>query len=168
MKKSVLVVIKIVIVLILLTNGSKAQNASICKTFRVVFENTISNIPQNVYSNGEIIGKVDRSEVMNGGSMVVFVCIDSKHAGKFEKNSACYVSGDKIIVYNVWSTGVDLKEGESVRGFTGRIDLYMYEFKELIVLVRDVLSALALDIIGKVFGESALSIVKNVLGMIVK
>jgi len=166
--KRILLIIQVFIVMILTANSARAANSDICKTFRVIFENTISNIPQSVYANGERIGKVDRSENIDGNSLVVFVCIDNKHSGKFEKNSVCYVSGDKIVVYNVWSTGVDLKEGESVRGFTGRIDLYVYEVKELLILIRDVAIAFVLDIAGKLFGESQVLKVKDMLGIIMK
>lgn len=168
MKRSFLFIAQVIFVMIFIVNEADAANNNLCKTFRVVFENTITNIPQAVYANGEKIGIIDRSENVGGNSLVVFVCIDNKHSGKFEKNSVCYVSNDKMIVYNVWSTGVDLKEGESVRGFTGRLDLYAYEAIELLVFLRDAAMALLLDITGEVIGQGSVAKAKEILGVITK
>lgn len=168
MKKNIIFSVLVYIIVVIFTNQAFAANNDACKTFRVVFENKISNIPKYVFANGVKIGNTERSETVSGSSLVVFVCIDNKDSGKFEKNSACYVSGDKMIVYNVWSTGVDLKEGESIRGFTDRIDLYVYEAKELFVFIRDVAIAFVLDLAGKFFGESSVSKAKDMLWTIGK
>lgn len=139
-----------------------------CKKFRIIFEDSISKQLNDVYVNDEVIGVVSSSESSGVNIKEIQVCINSKYTGRFEKNSVCYVSGSRIIVYNVWSTGIDLKEGEAIRGFAGRISLYMYEAKELSVLIKDTIMAFVLDYANKFLGESSVSKAKDVYGIIKK
>lgn len=168
MKKVFSFIAHIFIVMLCIADAAQAASKDSCKTFRIVFEETTVSIPQSIYANKVVIGKVERSETIDSNSLVVYACIENKHSGKFEKNSVCYVSKDQIIVYNVWSTGIDLKEGESVRGFTDRYGLYVYEAKEMLFFVKDVLIAFMLEISSKVFGDGAVSKAKDILGVIVK
>lgn len=91
----------------------------------------------------------------DSNSKKVSICIDGGHSGAIEKNTVCYVSNDQIIVYNIWSTGIDLKEGESVKGFISRLRLFGYEVQEILVLLRDAVTAFVLDLIGKFAGEDS-------------
>ncbi len=136
--------------------------------FTVTFEKEVKSLPAIVYAGGEKIGSVDVPQGQGKGVQQIPVCIDAKHIGTIEKNSICYVSKDQIVVYNVWSTGVDLKEGESMKGFTSRFGLYMYEAQELFVLVKDAVTALILELVGNSFGDGAASKVKQVYEVIAK
>lgn len=134
---------------LLINEEAKSAEQDTCKTFRIVFDGKVKNIPPFVYANGEKIGKIERSKEANVPSQEVTVCIDSKYTGKFEKNSICYISNEQIVAYNLWSTGIDLKENESVRGFTSRVSAYIYSAKELPTILKDAIMALISEYTGK-------------------
>lgn len=69
------------------------------------------------------------------------------------KNTICYLSGDKLIVYNVWATGVDLREGDNLKGFPNRSSVYMYEANMLFQAVVDYSVSFVRDQLGKLLGE---------------
>lgn len=139
-----------------------------CKKFRIIFEDSISKQLNNVYVNDEVVGVVSSSGSSGVNIKEIQVCIDSKCTGRFEKNSVCYVSENRIVIYNAWSTGIDLKEGEAIKGFASRISLYIYEAKELSVLIKDTIMAFGLEYAKKFLGESSVSKAKDVYGIISK
>lgn len=124
-----------------------------CKQFNIVFTSRTKDLPLAVFSNEEKIGRVELLQELADNSQAITVCIENKYSGLFEKNTICYASIDKIVVYNVWSTGVDLKEGESVKGFSSRLALFCYEAQELLALIRDAAMAFAGDIARRILGE---------------
>ncbi|WP_156920987.1 hypothetical protein [Fundidesulfovibrio putealis] len=139
-----------------------------CKKFRIVFEDSISKKLDDVYVNDEVAGVISSSESSRIDAKEIQVCIDRKYAGKFEINSVCYVSGNRIVVYNAWSTGIDLKDGEAIKGFTSRMNLYIYEARELSVLIKDTIRAFVLEYANKFLGESTVSKAKDVYGVMAK
>lgn len=160
----------LVITTILLFGHAEAFSAEqeTCKKFRIIFENSVSKQIKNVYVGDEVIGVVSSQESSSVNTKEIQVCIYSKYTGKFEKNSVCYVSENRIVVYNVWSTGIDLKEGEAIKGFTSRMNLYIYEAKELSVLIKDTIIAFVLEYANKFLGESSVSKAKDVYGIMTK
>jgi len=168
MRKCLFVAVKIVVALLFVEVDARSAEQATCKKFLVVFDENPKNLPQFIYSNGEKVGNVDIAQGQVGIVKQVPVCIEGRHAGKFEKNTTCYVSKDQIIVYNVWSTGIDLKEGESVKGFTSRFGLYAYEAQELFVLIRDAVMAFILEFIGKLAGEDSVVKVKKAYDALAK
>lgn len=153
MKPALAIIAHILCALTFVTEAANAAEQAPCKRFKIVFTDTIKDLPLVVYSNEEKIGKVDLPQERSDNRQTITVCIDNKYSGLFEKNSTCYVSNDRIVVYNVWSTGVDLKEGESVKGFTSRFALYSYEAQELLALIMDAAMAFARDITGNILGR---------------
>lgn len=162
MKKFMAIVVQPLFILLFVEVYAQPAEKATCKNFLIVFEEKVKYLPPFIYANGKQIGMVDLAQNQVANSNQVPVCIESKHAGQFEKNTTCYVSNDQIVVYNVWSTGIDLKEGESVKGFSGRFGLYFYEAQELFMLIRDAVTAFILELITKVTGESSVVKAKNV------
>jgi len=146
----------------------KSADSEPCKKYTIVFEGKVKSLPSQVYAGGEKIGSVDAPQGQEKGIQKVPVCIEGKHVGKIEKNSICYVSKDQIVIYNVWPTGIDLKEGESIKGFTSRFELYIYEAQELLVLVKDAVTALVLELFGNILGDGTASRMKQVYEVIAK
>lgn len=168
MKVFMAFVVQIFFVMFIFEGDARSVEPSTCKKFLIVFEDNVKDLPQFIYSNEEVIGKVDVAQGQGSSMKQISVCIENKHVGKFEKNTACYVSGDRIVVYNVWSTGIDLKEGESVKGFTGRFGLYAYEAQELFVLIRDAAMAFVAELIGKFLGEDSVVKAKKAYDVLAK
>lgn len=168
MKMFMAAVVQIMFVMFILEGDARSAEQAACKKFLIVFKENVKDLPQFIYSNEEVIGKVDGAQGQSSSVKQLLVCIDNKHAGKFEKNTACYVSKDKIFVYNVWSTGIDLKEGESINGFTSRFGLYAYEAQELFVLIRDAAMAFVAESIGKLVGEDPVVKAKKAYDVLVK
>jgi len=149
---------RIAYILCAFTFVTETANAAVqapCKRFKIVFTDTVKDFPLVVYSNEEKVGKVELPQERTDNRQTITACIDDKYSGLFEKNSTCYVSNDRIVVYNVWSTGVDLKEGESVKGFTSRLALYSYEAQELLALIMDAAMAFARDLADNIIGRTS-------------
>ncbi len=148
-------------------NNLYAEQAT-CKKFVIAFDDNIKTLPRFVYSNGEKIGAVDRVQEQSSNSKQVSVCIESKYSGRFEKNTTCSVSKDQIVVYNFRSTGIDLKEGELVKGFASQFRLYVYEAEEWFVLVRSTATTFIFEFIGKFVGEDLVVKARKVYEMLAK
>lgn len=147
--------------------ASAAENSS-CKSYAVEFQGSVKNVPPFIYSGSVKIGQVDLDKGQGSTPQKVSICIDKDHSGAIEKNTVCYVSDDRVVIYNVWSTGIDLKEGESIKGFTSRFELYVYEAKELFVLIRDVSLAFVSELIEKFAGADSAAKAKKVYEVLAK
>jgi len=153
MKPALAIIAHILCAITLATEAANAAEQGPCKQFNIVFTGIATDLPLAVYSNETMIGKVKLPQERSDDRQSITVCIDNKYSGLFEKNSTCYVSNDRIVVYNVWSTGVDLQEGESVKGFTSRFALYSYEAQELLALIMDATMAFTRDITENILGS---------------
>lgn len=147
--------------------ASAAENLS-CKKYVVEFKSSVKNVPPFIYYGSVKIGQVDLVKDQSSTPQNISICIDKNNSGVIEKHTVCYVSNDQVVIYNVWSTGVDLKEGESIKGFTSRFELYVYEAKELFVLVRDASLAFVLELVGKFAGEDSVVKAKKVYEVLAK
>lgn len=136
-------------------NNSLAQPAKSdeCKMFNVVFNETVTVVPSGVYAGQQRIGTAQLAEKGIAGFQGLVVCIDNMHSGAMENNTICYLSGDKLIVYNVWATGVDLREGDNLKGFPNRSSVYMYEANMLFQAFVDYSVSFVRDQLGKLLGE---------------
>jgi len=124
-----------------------------CKLFNVVFNETVTVVPSGVYAGQQRIGTAQLAEKGIAGFKGLSVCIDNKHSGAMDENTICYLSGDKLIVYNVWATGVDLREGDNLKGFPNRSSVYMYEANMLFQEVVNFSVSFVRDQLGKLLGE---------------
>lgn len=147
--------------------ASAAESQS-CMKYVVQFQGSVKSVPPFIYYGSVKIGQVDLVKDQGSTPQNMSICIDKNHSGAIEKHTVCYVSNDQVVIYNVWSTGVDLKEGESIKGFTSRFELYVYEAKELFVLVRDASLAFVLELVGKFAGEDSVVKAKKVYEVLAK
>lgn len=111
-----------------------------CKRFQVIFDKGLEAVPTKVYLRDTVIGapsmEISEDDVVRS----LEVCIDERHVHEFEQNTICYVLGDKLLVYNIWSTGERLPEHGQVRGLSGKTGLFWYELKLFLGYVRDTLT----------------------------
>lgn len=124
-----------------------------CKRFTVVFDEKMAVVPSGVYVGDKRIGTAQLAEKGSAGSQAFAICIDSKHAGTLESKTILYVSGDKLIAYNVWAIGVNLREGGSLKGFPSRNSVYMYEVRVLFDTVMERVFSFVREQLGSLFGE---------------
>lgn len=102
-----------------------------CRQFRVTFLTELAEIPSHVMLGDKRIGVVEGGESTGTGQELA-VCIDARWAGEIEQHTTCYVSKDRLVVYNVWSSGVDVAEGGMIRGFASRWELAVHEAGDLL------------------------------------
>jgi hypothetical protein len=167
-KKFVSIIVQLFVAFLFLSEEAKSADKATCKNFQIAFEENIKDLPSFVYANGEKIGIVVPPNADTGNAQTVTTCIDNTYAGRFEKNSLCYVSKDQIVIYNVWSTGVDLKEGDSVKGFASRSKLYIYEAKEFFTLGKEAVMAYIFKWIGQTAIDGPISKAKDIYGVFAK
>lgn len=111
-------------------------------------------MPSGVYVGEKHIGTAQLAQKGSAGSQTFGICIDSKHAGNLESKTILYLSGDRLMVYNVWATGVDLREGDSLKGFPSRSGVYMYEARVLFDTIMEYVFSFVREQLGKLFGET--------------
>ncbi|GFK93244.1 hypothetical protein NNJEOMEG_01075 [Fundidesulfovibrio magnetotacticus] len=104
-----------------------AEERKACRQFRVTFQTELAAPPGKVMLGKRQVGVVEGAS----GGRELAVCIDARFAGEMERNTFCFVSGDELMIYNVWSTGEDLPEGSSVPGFATRWGAALHEAKEM-------------------------------------
>ncbi|WP_156920989.1 hypothetical protein [Fundidesulfovibrio putealis] len=168
MKLILICILQVIVSTCIYSPEAEAAEESSCKHYVIEFQETVKKVPAAIYFGSTKIGQVDPLKDQSSNSKNVSICIDGGHSGTIEKNTVCYVSDDQIIVYNVWSTGIDLKEGDSIKGFTSRIGLFAYEAQEILVLLRDAVMAFAFEWIGKLAGEDSAVKTKKVYDLLVK
>lgn len=132
---------------------AQTTNNEECKRFSVAFNEAVKVVPSGVYAGKQRIGTVQLADTGTTGFQGLFVCIDKKHSGVMGKNTICYLSGDKLIVYSVWVPGVDLREGDTLKGFPDRSSVYIYEVKVLFQAGVDYAVSFARDRLGNLLGE---------------
>lgn len=137
MNRARFIVGQIFIFLMLLPGESFAASDRKCTVFRVTFDTSIDAIPADVVLKKSVVGTVNKLEEQALPVREVEICIDPKYSGEFEKNTICYISGGKLLVYNLWSTGADLAEGGHIKGFTSNRGIFIHEVKILLDLMRD-------------------------------
>lgn len=57
------------------------------------------------------------------------------------------------MIYNVWSTGVALREGDSLDGFPSRNSVYMYEARMMFDAAMEYVLLFVREQLGSLFGE---------------
>ncbi|WP_243439789.1 hypothetical protein [Fundidesulfovibrio soli] len=125
-----------------------------CKRFTVVFEDKVTAVPSGVYAGEKRIGTTQPAGQGNDGSQKIAICIDRKYAGAIDKHTILYLSGDKLMIYNVWSAGVDLREGDDLKGFPNRNSVYMHEARVLFHALMDYVLSFVRELLGKLLGET--------------
>lgn len=113
-----------------------------CLNYTVVFQEKVQSVPEGVYAGKQRIGSVEppANPAAQGGELTV--CIEANHAGKMERNSIFFLSDGKLHLYNVWSTGQDLAQGDRVVGFQSRTGLFLHEAGQLLDVLLAWLSSL--------------------------
>ncbi|MYL85366.1 hypothetical protein GTA51_19935 [Desulfovibrio aerotolerans] len=100
-----------------------------------------------------MIGIAHLAENGVAGFQKLVVCIENEYTGNIEKNSICYLSGDKLMIYNVWSTGVALREGESLNGFPSRNSVHIYEARMMFDAAMEYVVSFFREQLRNLFGE---------------
>jgi len=102
-----------------------------CTPYTVSFDAGVKDIPLEVYLDTSLVGEVMPSESDGQRQGEVAVCIDKRFSRHVERGTVFYVSKGRMQMYNVWATGVRLKDGESLPGFSSKFKLYLHEMKVL-------------------------------------
>lgn len=108
-----------------------------CVIFRVKFDKVIESVPADIVLKKKVVGKAYAVEGQVLPVQEVEICIDRKYSGAFEKNTMCYITGNTLQIYNLWSTGIDLAEGDSVVGLTSNRGVFLYEVQLLLDVVKE-------------------------------
>lgn len=132
---------------------ARAAQSKECTKFVVVFNEKLTSVPEGVYVGNKMIGIARIAENGRAGLKELVICIENEHAGNIEKNSICYLSGGKLMIYNVWSTGVALREGDSLDGFPSRNSVYMYEARMMFDAAMEYVLLFVREQLGSLFGE---------------
>jgi hypothetical protein len=110
----------------------RASGESQCANYSILFDKLPEKIPGSVYLNKAPIGTVVSTSSGQDASGNVSVCIDKKFARHIDSGTICYISGDKIYLYNIWATGEKLNENSVIPGFSSNLRLFMHEVKLLL------------------------------------
>ncbi|MBI4958301.1 MAG: hypothetical protein HY915_02270 [Desulfovibrio sp.] len=124
----------------IMSEQCRAADDKQCITYTISFDTLPKSIPGSVYLNKAPIGAVvtPSSDQENSGN--VSVCIDKKFVRHIDSGTICYISGDKIYLYNIWATGEKLNENSVIPGFSSNLRLFMHEVKLLLsTLLRPLL-----------------------------
>lgn len=136
------------------TSFAQTIQSDDCERFTVVFEDKVTAVPSGVYAGEKRIGTVQLPETGNDGLQGLVICIDSNRTGTLEKNTILYLSGDRLMVYNVWATGGDLREGDTLQGFPSRNSVFMHEARVLFHAVMEYALSFVREQLGKLLGEA--------------
>ncbi len=104
--------------ILLFSDEVRAQPATPCRNITIQFEQKLQNVPLTVYYKGNVVGTARELPTPTNKSQEVSVCIDKKLAMTIEKNALCYIKNNHIVIFNIWSAGVSLKENTPMKGFT--------------------------------------------------
>ncbi len=110
--------INLLIAILLFSDEARAQPAKPCRNITIQFEQKIQNVPLTVYYKGNVVGTAHELPTSTNKPQEVSVCIDEKSAMTIEKNALCYIQNNHIVICNIWSAGVSLKENTPMKGFT--------------------------------------------------
>lgn len=111
--------------------GCRASTVKQCTPYTVSFDAGVKDFPTEVYLDTSLVGEVVQSESDGQRQGEVAVCIDKRFSRHVERGTVFYVSKGRMQMYNVWATGVRLKDGESLPGFSSKFKLYLHEMKVL-------------------------------------
>lgn len=117
-----------------------SQQTRECVTFTLVFDRHVTHMPAKIY-----LDKVAVGDVLPAGKDAVsprerVVCVEKKHARKFEDGTVVFIARNRIQIYNVWAKGRALKENELIPAFSSKMGLFLYEVRLFLSSVGSALS----------------------------
>jgi hypothetical protein len=121
---------QIAALLLVFSATASAQDDGACKKFKVSFSSQQKATLDGVFHGGNQIGAVMHPE-NHADANLIDICVDTSHAGEIENNTVCYISGNSMIVYNVWASGQDLPENSTIPGFSNKMSLFLHEIRLL-------------------------------------
>jgi hypothetical protein len=110
--------------------ASRPDGERDCAYFTVAFDKPVERVPKLVIAGKKNVGVIQA--VAHDGARELVICVDRKYAPSIESDAICYVDGDNLLLYNVWTSGQILPEGGTLRGFAGKMDMHIHEAKTLL------------------------------------
>lgn len=136
------------------SNELCAQPANPCKKVTIQFEQKLKNVPLTVYYKGNVVGTASALPTPTNKPQEVTACINEKSAMTIEKNALCYIQNEQIVIFNIWSAGVLLKENTPMSGFADWTSALFYFVKELPRIIYETAMDFGMGLIGTVIDKN--------------
>ena len=102
------------------------------REFSVQFDGALSNVPTEVFDGKRKIGTVHDYSKDSKDNGILFIRVHRDYASIIEYGIYFYVSGDRLEVYRLWSTGIDAESGTTFHGHENQFGIFMHELGMLL------------------------------------